>query len=99
MCHQPALARFAAATARRQPTLTRFAALCTDGSKKPPEKPRHRVDPEKFFASLKDVEENAGVMTSPGPENAAQDNEQGGPKGKEPTRYGDWEKKGRVTDF
>ena len=25
--------------------------------------------------------------------------EQGGPKGPEPTRYGDWERKGRVTDF
>lgn len=25
--------------------------------------------------------------------------EYGGPKGKEPTRYGDWEKKGRCVDF
>lgn len=25
--------------------------------------------------------------------------EQGGPAGPEPTRYGDWERKGRVTDF
>ena len=25
--------------------------------------------------------------------------EKGGPKGPEPTRYGDWERKGRVTDF
>ena len=25
--------------------------------------------------------------------------EQGGPKGPEPTRYGDWEKDGRCTDF
>jgi hypothetical protein len=25
--------------------------------------------------------------------------EQGGPKGPEPTRYGDWEKNGRVSDF
>jgi len=25
--------------------------------------------------------------------------ESGGPKGPEPTRYGDWERKGRVTDF
>nr|WP_226381450.1 DUF1674 domain-containing protein [Roseomonas ponticola] len=23
----------------------------------------------------------------------------GGPKGPEPTRYGDWEQKGRATDF
>ncbi len=26
-------------------------------------------------------------------------NERGGPTGPEPTRYGDWERKGRVTDF
>jgi hypothetical protein len=25
--------------------------------------------------------------------------ESGGPKGPEPTRYGDWEKKGRCADF
>ena len=25
--------------------------------------------------------------------------EVGGPKGPEPTRFGDWERKGRVTDF
>ena len=25
--------------------------------------------------------------------------EQGGPKGTEPTRYGDWEKAGRCSDF
>ena len=25
--------------------------------------------------------------------------EHGGPKGPEPTRYGDWEQKGRCTDF
>lgn len=25
--------------------------------------------------------------------------EKGGPRGPEPTRYGDWERKGRVTDF
>lgn len=25
--------------------------------------------------------------------------ELGGPKGPEPTRYGDWEKNGRVSDF
>ena len=26
-------------------------------------------------------------------------NESGGPRGLEPTRYGDWEQKGRCTDF
>lgn len=36
------------------------------------------------------------------PNNAKKDEskvEIGGPKGLEPTRYGDWEKKGRVSDF
>ncbi len=28
-----------------------------------------------------------------------QPREYGGPKGKEPTRYGDWEKNGRCIDF
>ena len=30
---------------------------------------------------------------------AARPNEQGGPKGPEPTRYGDWERSGRAVDF
>lgn len=42
-----------------------------------------------------------------GPETDAADNkpapdgpkEVGGPKGPEPTRFGDWEQKGRCTDF
>lgn len=29
----------------------------------------------------------------------AADDETGGPRGEEPTRFGDWERKGRVTDF
>ena len=38
------------------------------------------------------------------PKNKIQENvpipkEQGGPKGPEPTRYGDWEKAGRCSDF
>ncbi len=32
-------------------------------------------------------------------ERAAPPAEIGGPKGPEPTRYGDWEQKGRCTDF
>ncbi|MCA8889054.1 MAG: DUF1674 domain-containing protein [Parvularculaceae bacterium] len=30
---------------------------------------------------------------------AAQEKELGGPSGLEPTRYGDWERKGRAVDF
>ena len=32
-------------------------------------------------------------------ENVKIPKEQGGPKGPEPTRYGDWEKAGRCSDF
>jgi hypothetical protein len=32
-------------------------------------------------------------------EDAARPKETGGPAGPEPTRYGDWERKGRICDF
>jgi hypothetical protein len=32
-------------------------------------------------------------------ERASEPREIGGPKGPEPTRYGDWERNGRCTDF
>jgi len=35
----------------------------------------------------------------PAPAPPAMPKEVGGPKGPEPTRYGDWEQKGRCTDF
>ncbi|MET1111511.1 MAG: DUF1674 domain-containing protein [Allosphingosinicella sp.] len=35
----------------------------------------------------------------PEPAPAAEAEEHGGPKGEEPTRYGDWEKKGICWDF
>lgn len=36
---------------------------------------------------------------APGAKPADWPKELGGPKGPEPTRYGDWEQKGRCTDF
>lgn len=45
---------------------------------------------------VKPIEDIAGVVEGkPHPETG----EIGGPKGKEPTRYGDWERKGRISDF
>ncbi|QPQ54507.1 DUF1674 domain-containing protein [Allosphingosinicella flava] len=35
----------------------------------------------------------------PAPQPAAEAEEHGGPKGEEPTRYGDWENKGICWDF
>jgi hypothetical protein len=37
--------------------------------------------------------------TEPRPAEAEKPKEIGGPKGPEPTRYGDWERNGRCTDF
>jgi hypothetical protein len=43
------------------------------------------------------TEEPKAETTSPQPKPIPK--EIGGPKGPEPTRYGDWEVKGRCTDF
>ncbi len=47
------------------------------------------------------TEDLAGAMTRPrGAENSAtKRREIGGPKGAEPTRFGDWERAGRCIDF
>jgi homeobox protein ESX1 len=56
-------------------------------SEKPaPEKPR--PDPAK-----------APQAPKPAPAKPRPVKEVGGPDGPEPTRYGDWERKGRVSDF
>ncbi len=43
--------------------------------------------------------ETADQAALPVPDSAAMPHEVNGPKGPEPTRYGDWEQKGRCTDF
>jgi hypothetical protein len=40
-----------------------------------------------------------GVDSGSAPGEAVETGESGGPKGPEPTRYGDWERKGRCIDF
>tara|TARA_B100000925_G_scaffold287706_1_gene267421 strand:+ start:697 stop:891 length:195 start_codon:yes stop_codon:yes gene_type:complete len=45
-------------------------------------------------AALKEAEQRRAALT-PGP----RPKEQGGQEGPEPTRYGDWEKAGIVSDF
>ena len=47
-------------------------------------------------ASKDDIDENNEISQTSS-ENQAK--EIGGPKGLEPTRYGDWEKRGRCIDF
>jgi hypothetical protein len=57
-----------------------------------------------------EASENAPAPTAPPPQDEAaaealvddavkRPREYGGPKGLEPTRYGDWERKGRCVDF
>jgi hypothetical protein len=42
---------------------------------------------------------DAGLGADPGTPNAQRQREIGGPAGPEPTRFGDWERKGRCIDF
>ena len=55
----------------------------------PGQRPRH-VKPPLYLSKSPPV---------PDPAPAASAEESGGPKGKEPTRYGDWESKGICWDF
>lgn len=61
---------------------------------KPPQvaKPFEEVTMEEVRAAL----ESKSIPTE---DKRAAADEIGGPKGEEPTRFGDWERKGRVTDF
>lgn len=43
--------------------------------------------------------EEAAARQAAEAEAAAREPEQGGPKGPEPTRFGDWERKGLAVDF
>jgi hypothetical protein len=45
------------------------------------------------------VPADAGLRADPGVPNASRLREIGGPSGPEPTRFGDWERKGRCIDF
>ena len=54
---------------------------------------------------MQPLEESAGAAESPAPAeglkagNLPANAETGGPTGPEPTRYGDWERRGRCIDF
>ncbi len=43
--------------------------------------------------------ENQTEVVNTTTDEAERPKEYGGPRGKEPTRYGDWERKGRCIDF
>ena len=61
--------------------------------------PSEGAAPEKQLrpAALRALQEAAGRRASRAAAPAA--GEQGGPSGPEPTRYGDWERKGIAVDF
>lgn len=50
------------------------------------------------MTAKKPAPESAAPKSEPAPV-APRPKETGGPKGLEPTRYGDWERKGIVSDF
>lgn len=97
----------------RQLSVTRSAALDNTDNKGQEECGRSKaVDQKAKILKEKTpqgkLEEGGGVKhpyqeQEPLPEHPGGVNpktgEVGGPKGPEPTRYGDWERKGRVTDF
>ena len=64
--------------------------------KPPPETPP--ADPSAAQPASQPVAQATGE-SAPKPAAAARKPEIGGPKGPEPTRYGDWEKSGRCVDF
>lgn len=76
--------------------------------------PKEKVEPQTDAAADSAADEIAGADTAPQlsqdainalaeakafKEAAAKAREIGGPKGPEPTRFGDWENKGRCIDF
>ena len=54
-----------------------------------------KIETEKKAEYSESQDEPQAIDSEYGPDQK----EYGGPKGKEPTRYGDWEKNGRCIDF
>ena len=65
----------------------------------PPDLQEMKVDKNDVTASSQLVVETSKVDKAEPSAKTTTKNEIGGPKGLEPTRYGDWESKGRCYDF
>jgi hypothetical protein len=63
-------------------------------NEKSPEKPKDQPVKQRVQEELDNPKPGL-----PAPDSAARPKEIGGPKGPEPTRFGDWERKGRCVDF
>jgi hypothetical protein len=61
--------------------------------------PNAALDKPLTPAARRALEEAAARRAAAEAEAAAKSPEQGGPKGPEPTRFGDWERKGIAVDF
>ncbi len=55
--------------------------------------------PDKHKRLTPQSDKDITIRPSEIPNKKAPPKEHGGPRGKEPTRYGDWERKGRCIDF
>ncbi|XP_047206811.1 succinate dehydrogenase assembly factor 4, mitochondrial isoform X1 [Girardinichthys multiradiatus] len=79
------------------------SARSASGALKDQEPPRRAKTPQgRFDAPEKntDVLESENVLLLKFPDDVnPETKEKGGPRGPEPTRYGDWERKGRCVDF
>ena len=65
-----------------------------------PETPPRRIDPAELEAAAKAKAEESPRKKPPGERpHSERPREIGGPEGPEPTRYGDWERKGICVDF
>lgn len=62
-------------------------------------KPENKATSETTDRDNGDHRPVAADDSPPAAEQAAGEREHGGPTGPEPTRYGDWERKGRCIDF
>jgi len=67
---------------------------------KKPKRPRKTRSTKKITEEIDNTMFKGSNVLKPFPNNTnPKTGEVGGPRGPEPTRFGDWERKGRVTDF
>ena len=64
-----------------------------------PPPPRKARAPPKLLANHLSPSNGGAPPLAQAPGGAQQAEEKGGPTGPEPTRFGDWERKGRCSDF